>query len=237
MRKTKRRGTGVSMIRIFAMGAAGIDFSAAKWEPYLSEERKAEAARRKNTAERQLCLAAEALLNRSLELVGAPVRLPAVYRRNEHGKPYLTEDCGLYVNWSHSGGYVLCAVADREVGADLQKADREPREALLRRVLRPQERAFWEAADLERRTALFYEYWAVKESFLKALGTGFYTSLDDFEVIRSEERPETPRILQRVNEKYYGCRLLPFCEAGYAAAVCCEGEEPDGRIEYLRADF
>ena len=50
------------------------------------------------------------------------IPIPAKYKRNEHGKPYLEDRQGIYVNWSHSGDYVICAVADREVGIDLQYA-------------------------------------------------------------------------------------------------------------------
>ena len=77
---------------------------------------------------------AELLLNRSLEQC-TDVQTPVRYHRNEHGKPYLTDKPEIYVNWSHSGDYVICAVADREVGIDLQKMDREPKENLIRKVL------------------------------------------------------------------------------------------------------
>ena len=81
---------------------------------------------------------AELLLNRSLEQC-TDVQTPARYHRNEHGKPYLTETPEIYVNWSHSGDYVICAVADREVGIDLQKMDREPKENLIRKALTKEE--------------------------------------------------------------------------------------------------
>ena len=65
--------SGFMMIRIFAMRAAGRNFTEARWLQYLSRERMAEAEKRKNERERQLFLGAEILMNQSLEAVGAGI--------------------------------------------------------------------------------------------------------------------------------------------------------------------
>ncbi len=207
------------MIRVFAMNAADMDFSEPRWERYLSQKRKNAAQDRK--WDRQLFLGAEALMNRALEQTWGDLELPAAYGRNEHGKPYLKppyED--RFVNWSHSGGYVLCAVADREVGVDLQEMRREPSEALMRKLLSEEERRFYESQAVADQKRVFYEYWTLKESFLKALGTGFATELSDFYIGRKNGMTE---LVQRVNEKKYSCGLLAFPAENYAAAVCLEG--------------
>ena len=175
---------------------------------------------------------AELLLNRSLEQC-TDVQTPVRYHRNEHGKPYLTETPEIYVNWSHSGDYVICAVADREVGIDLQKMDREPKENLIRKVLTKEEQEFYGSVSESERKRLFYQYWSVKESFLKAIGTGFYTSLKTFQVDMEEGQP---RISHHINRKNYSCRLLTFREPDYVAAVCVENatlEEEDIKITYF----
>ena len=51
------------MIRVFTMKAVGKDFLAASWSPYLTEERKKLADRKKGERERQLFLGAGGLLN------------------------------------------------------------------------------------------------------------------------------------------------------------------------------
>ena len=131
------------MIRVFTMKAVGKDFLAASWSPYLTEERKKLADRKQGERERQLFLGAEVLLNLSLQQVDARIPIPAKYKRNEHGKPYLEDRQGIYVNWSHSGDYVICAVADREVGIDLQYAGKEPKESMVRKLLQPDELHFY----------------------------------------------------------------------------------------------
>lgn len=216
------------MLRIFAAKAGGQDFTEERWRPWLSGERMEQAERRKAGTARQLFLAAEILLNRSLERVGAQVALPAAYTRNPHGKPYLCRANGLYANWSHSGDCVLCGLSDRELGVDLQLMEREPQASLVRRVLQPEERAFYERTEEARRKQLFYEYWAVKESYLKAAGTGFSTSLDAFYV--NLEGP-CPEVVQREEGGICTCRLLKIAE-GYAAAVCVRGakKEPEANL-------
>ncbi len=224
--------SGFMMIRIFAMRAAGRNFTEARWLQYLSRERMAEAEKRKNERERQLFLGAEILMNQSLEAVGAGIPLPAAYVRNPYGKPCLLSDRGIKVNWSHSGEYVICAVADREIGIDLQYVQKEPKDSVIRKVLQPEELIFYEQTSAEQRKHLFYQYWTVKESYLKAVGTGFHTSLQTF-YVRMETR--NPKIIQREPGRRYRSRLLDFAAADYVAAVCCEGNtdlEPI-EIQYL----
>lgn len=218
------------MIRVFCMDVRGRDFLDASWAPYLSEERKEAARRRRLPEARQMCLGAEALLNRALEAVGAGIPLPAAYTRNEYGKPYLSSESGIYVNWSHSGAYAVCAVSDTEVGVDIQEMDKEPGERLARRILVPEEYRDWEETACGERKERFYRYWTVKESFLKMKGTGFYGDLDVFRVALGTGAAD---ILDAEGNHLCLARFLPFKEAGYLVCVCREGvwQAPD--VEYI----
>lgn len=103
---------------------------------------------------------------------------------------------------------------------------------MIRKVLQPEELIFYEQTSAEQRKHLFYQYWTVKESYLKAVGTGFHTSLQTF-YVRMETR--NPKIIQREPGRRYRSRLLDFAAADYVAAVCCEGNtdlEPI-EIQYL----
>lgn len=217
------------MLRVFSMWVGEEEAVEKKWTAYLSIERIREADRRRSEKDRKLFLTAEVLLNRSLEAAGIPIALPAVYARNPHGKPYLLSTDQIYVNWSHSGDWVLCALADQEVGIDLQETKKEPKEALIRRILQPEEQRFYQAAPEEQKQLLFYQYWTVKESYLKALGTGFHTSLDHFYV---EMDGMFPKIIQRNKSRDYHCQLLDTKRDDYVAAVCVERSEEqyDARV-------
>lgn len=225
------------MVRVFAMKVTRQDFGEDRWKPYLSRARRKEAEKRRDRIDRQCCLGAEVLLNRSIELLGEAKGLPVHYERNIHGKPYLlSPNEKIYANWSHSGEYVLCAVGDREVGVDLQWNQKEPGEKLIRRLLQEGELEFYNRQVPERKRTLFYEYWTIKESYLKALGTGFHTPLEDFYV--SFESGDL-QIIQTLSEEKqpgrYSCCLLDFADGNYTAALCCKGTDnlEQIEIEYL----
>ena len=78
------------------------------------------------------------------------------------GKPYLPG--GPEFNLSHGGTLAVLAVSDRTVGADCEEARRGASEALLRRVLTPEE---WEDAPA---AIPFSRLWTRKEAVMKAEG-------------------------------------------------------------------
>ena len=80
-------------------------------------------------------------------------------RKGEHGKPYLKERKDVFFNLSHSGDYVLCAVSDKEVGADIQKRHDRDVTGILRKILNPRE----QPDD-------FFLLFSAKEAFAKCMG-------------------------------------------------------------------
>lgn len=82
-------------------------------------------------------------------------------------------------NLSHSGEYVMCACSDRknvQVGCDLEMV-RDIREKVARRFFCEKEYAYIIGRNSEEeRRQLFYRYWVLKESFMKATRRGM--SLD-----------------------------------------------------------
>jgi len=219
-----------TLVRIFSLEIKKHDFTDKKWDAYLSVRRREQAKKHRNKHEQQLFLAAEVLLNRSLELIGTGISLPVSYKNNQYGKPYLIPPCGIYVNWSHSGEYVLCGVSDQEIGVDLQSTFKTPSIRLIQKVLQPEEKDIYNFTPEQEKKKLFYQFWTIKESFLKALGTGFHTPLNQFYIDMVNGQP---KIEQKINKKIYYCKLLDFVNKDYVAAVCCDGDFIDPKIEYL----
>lgn len=149
---------------------------------------------------------AELLLCRALEELG--LETPPDIAADENGKPRLRGG-ELFFSLSHSGPFVLCAVSDRELGADIQ--ERKPfNERLARRFFAPDELARILSAPDRDRT--FTEIWAQKESYIKALGLGLKLPLESFSVL---SLPEPWRLWHRSGGRF-------------TAAVCTEsGEEPE----------
>jgi 4'-phosphopantetheinyl transferase len=109
---------------------------------------------------------------------------PADWRftRNAYGKPEILEPPEasllgrLCFNLSHTTDLAACAIVlDREVGVDAEDVDRRGRdisEELIRHCLSPQELACFRALPPEARKSSFFDYWTLKEAYLKARGFG-----------------------------------------------------------------
>ena len=104
---------------------------------------------------------------------------------NGYGKKHIDlPDCRLRFNISHSGDYVLVALADRlEVGVDVESMRPLPDlMAVAARFFSPAERAILQALPADRREDAFFAVWTRKEAFIKAVGMGLSLPLDAFDV-------------------------------------------------------
>lgn len=91
---------------------------------------------------------------------------------NQYGKPYLINHYNIYFNISHTKEYLIFAVADSELGIDLEYIDDNLDMNIKDIVFSPQE------CELIETAKEFYTLWSKKEAYLKYLGTGFLT--DDY---------------------------------------------------------
>jgi phosphopantetheinyl transferase len=140
-----------------------------------------------------------------LVLEGAERSPKPEYRYGKYQKPYFIGAFSqLFFSLSHSGGYVLCAVSDREIGADIQRFEAKDWKDLGNRFFLDTERRAWKALPADRQEAFFYRLWARKEAYGKLTGEGLGGAL---KTDVWEERPEL------CWEEYFG---LP----GYGVAVC-----------------
>ncbi|XP_005474710.1 L-aminoadipate-semialdehyde dehydrogenase-phosphopantetheinyl transferase [Oreochromis niloticus] len=117
--------------------------------------------------------------------------------RSPRGKPYLAtpvkvsseSDLAWSFNLSHQGDYtVLAAEQGRQVGVDIMKTAM-PGSSSVPEFFRIMTRQFtaheWStiqsAASEHQQLAAFYRHWALKESFIKAIGTGLGFNLQRVE--------------------------------------------------------
>ena len=115
---------------------------------------------------------------RSLRDGGFAVDGPLNIVVSERGKPFL-QGGGCFFSLSHSADAVLCALGDRNVGADIQIASKA-NEALIGRFFSEEERAFVRGSEDPDRA--FTEIWTKKESFCKMDGRGLALPLGSFSV-------------------------------------------------------
>ncbi len=116
---------------------------------------------------------------------------PLEFLYNCYGKPYLPGN-PLYFSLSHSGDYVICAVSEEEIGADIEK--NEPvSEGIAGKILTESETSEWESLPksddaAQLRTDWLIQKWTEKESIAKLLGGGLHIrfqtlSASDYDVV------------------------------------------------------
>ena len=101
------------------------------------------------------------------------------------GKP-----ANINFNVSHSGEHGLIAVAaEGRLGVDVEeRTDRRDLDGLIATMLGPHEQAMLRSASSSRKRHLFFEFWAVKEALIKAVGLGLSLDMSRFELPPAKRR-------------------------------------------------
>jgi len=112
---------------------------------------------------------------------------PADWRfiENVHGRPeILDRPAGtpdLRFNISHTDGLVVCAVTiGREIGVDVEHIGRHLTYDVPGRFFAPDEVTDLRALPVEDQQKVFFDYWTLKEAYIKARGFGLALPLGDF---------------------------------------------------------
>lgn len=135
-------------------------------------------------------------------------------------------------NLSHSGKYVLCAFSDRigaKVGCDIEEM-KEFREPVARRFFCQREYEHIMGNAEADRAQIFYRYWVLKESFMKATRKGMALDLGAFEIGWDEAQGP---VLVRKPEEYpeeYIYREYTAEGVNARIAVCTTDTEIDGEL-------
>lgn len=104
---------------------------------------------------------------------------------NPHGRPELAGPGSLRpslgFNVSHTRGLVACAVAHTaDVGVDVESIDRRLTHDIAHRFFAPREVADLRARPVAEQPRAFFDYWTLKEAYIKARGLGLALPLAHF---------------------------------------------------------
>ncbi len=130
---------------------------------------------------------------------------------------------------THHRGWAAAAVARAEaylgIGVDLE-AVRAPSPALLRRILRPEERERWEALPAAERPLAFMRLFSAKESLFKALYPhgGVYLGFQDATVTAAPEPGAAPRAAPQASGSARALRWRLERDAGPGLPAGSTGE-------------
>lgn len=145
----------------------------------LSGYRRERLSRTRPEEKRRQSIGAELLLNHAARMYVPDVALPLDIVCGRDGKPRLA-DRRFFFSLSHSGEYAAAAVADTEVGLDIQMLSHGDKR-LIKRFFAPDEQEHILRSGSP--DAAFTELWCKKESYVKALGMGLGIGLASFSVM------------------------------------------------------
>src|SRR5690348_8665887 len=107
------------------------------------------------------------------------------FTENVHGRPEILDRPDgvpdLRFNISHTDGLIACAVTiGREVGVDVENIGRRLQHDVAGRHFAPREVSDLRALPEDEQHKVFFDYWTLKESYIKARGFGLALPLGDF---------------------------------------------------------
>lgn len=134
------------------------------------------------------------------------------------GKPFIAGAAAIQFNLSHSGKYVACIVYPGKAGIDIERV-RSVNYRVAERYFTNQEYESMQLLDEPEKLRHFFVLWTLKESFLKAIGTGLTRSLGSFTVVRDNET------FKLLGNRTGGYRLFTYIpDKDYRLSVCVKGK-------------
>lgn len=136
----------------------------------------------------------------------------------KYGKPYLRNHNPEF-NLSHSGDYVVMAVAPRNVGVDVQQI-RTYHPGIIKKCLTPKEQDWLKE---QSGPEAFFQIWTGKESIMKYTGEGFRLNPSGFSVLPVENR----------TRMVFGEPLYLFWHTLVDHIICVAAEDEDLQMQSI----
>lgn len=134
----------------------------------------------------------------------------------EYGKPFIVEDAAFNYNISHSGDYAVLLTAKDEAGVDIEKI-RTTSQTVAERFFSETENNRIQAA--ENKTLEFFTIWTIRESYIKARGTGLTDDFRSFSVGWDNEKAFVQQNDVIMDYSIITIKILP----GYIISICIKG--------------
>ena len=150
------------------------------------------------------------------------------FSTNAYGKPEIANDSNiarkLSFNVSHTQSLIVLGITyGRNLGVDTEniRIRKAPLE-IARHFFSPAEAEALYALPLDMQHDRFYQYWTLKEAYIKARGMGLSIPLDQFS-FRLQGADIQLSIDSRLNDEASRWRFWQFgLSAGYLTAICAE---------------
>ena len=161
---------------------------------------------------------------------------------NRYGRPSLAHPggSGLAFNVSHTAGLIVCAFArEPEIGVDVEEACRTIDLALARRFFSPAEADALDALPEAERPDRFFDYWTLKEAYIKARGMGLSLPLDGFAMLLDAGPSPAIRFSPAIDDDattWQFAQFTPTSRHRLAVAVRRRGRDRDIRLREFQPD-
>lgn len=163
------------------------------------------------------------------------------FETNAYGRPEiastLSELAGdLRFNLSHTRGLIALGVGRGfSLGVDVEHLERQPALAVAKRYFSSVEAAELASLDPEPQAQRFFEYWTLKESYIKAHGKGIAHTLDGFSFDFPSENMLRLTVDAKLDDDAQRWRFWQFqLEGDYLLAVCAERTQNPAPVLSLR---
>lgn len=145
----------------------------------MSSDKKARIEKYKSNVDKKRSIAGEMLARKMLAEMCSINPEDIVFKRHENGKPY-ADNAKAEFNISHSGNYVICAVNDSPVGADIEQI--RDLSVYPDKVFTDKERdyIFYTNDDKNETNKRFFKIWTFKEAIIKLHGDAL-SNINDYD--------------------------------------------------------
>ena len=168
------------MIKLAYLNVENLDLE--KSYNLLPKERKDKVDCYRFDKDKKLSAGAYLLLKKLLKEIGID---DFEIKIGKYGKAYISDQENIYFNMSHSSKFVACAISDKEVGVDIEYNDPTIDLNIAKNYFYNQE--YESIMKSQNPSDEFFNYWVLKESYMKYTGLGFNLDLDSFEIILEDE--------------------------------------------------
>lgn len=131
------------------------------------------------------------------------------FRKDEKGCPFVEGIDGVFISVTHTDGLVACAFADSRVGVDAEKVSVR-RKSVEKRIFTDGEISLVDTSSAP--DSAFFALWTLKESYLKAIGTGFSDNAKTVEFFTLENPIKSNKEEYTFDTQFLGDFAISVCQ-------------------------
>jgi 4'-phosphopantetheinyl transferase len=148
-----------------------------------------------------------------------------IFKTNQYGRPYINnvQHCAqtIYFNISHTKSLIIIGVTHSSpIGVDVENFNANRDITNISYYFTQNEQDFIRSLPAQQRQRIFYDYWTLKESYIKARGMGLSIPLDSFSFALENHGLEFnahPHLDDKPdNWRFWQLQIAP----NYVAAIC-----------------